>query len=312
LPNKALRPAFLLTLVLPICPGQQEPHLRVDVGLVNVSFSVRDADGAYIEGLTRDDFEVLEDGVPQQIQFFDPRGDSALTVGLIEDFSDSQDHFNRQHRRDTLEFLHDVLRPADQAFVTCFGDHVRLVAHLTNAPEAIGRDLRDYDRHPRNFPILGDDEERHGGTALFDAIFFSARILLKPAAGRKALLVFSDGEDNSSNGSLSSAIEAAQGADSLVYAIRYTEMKHRVPSPANLKGIAAMKRLADETGGRDFDAAGMEMKDVFLQIGRELRSQYELAYQPAHATRDGGFRTIEIRPRNPRFRVRARVGYFAR
>jgi VWFA-related protein len=135
---------------------------------------------------------------------------------------------------------------------------------------------------------------------------------MKPAAGRKALLVFSDGEDNSSNRSLSTAIEAAQSTDSLVYAIRYTGMEHHVLSTANLKGIAAMKRLADETGGRVFDAASMEMKDVFLQIGRELRSQYELAYKPAHAARDGSFRTIQIRPRNPRFRVRARAGYFAR
>jgi Ca-activated chloride channel family protein len=293
-------------------PAQEEPRLRVDVGLVNVSFSVRNADGAYIDGLTRSDFEVLEDGVPQKIQFFDTSGQSPLTVGLIEDFSDSQDHFNRQHRRDTQEFLHEVLLPADRAFLTCFGDHVRLVADPTNSPEAIDRFRRAYDRHPLDFPVLGDDEERHGGTALFDAVFFSARNKMRLASGRKALLIFSDGEDNSSVRSLSTAIEAAQGADALAYAIRYTEVKHHVPSPQNLKGMASMKRLAEETGGRDFDATALEMKDVFLQIGRELRSLYELAYTPTNPARDGQFRKITIRARDPSFRVRARTGYSAR
>jgi Ca-activated chloride channel family protein len=292
--------------------GQEEPHLRVNVGLVNVTFSVRNADGAFIDGLTRNDFEVLEDGVPQSIKFFGTRNDVPLTIGLMEDASGSQDHFNHRHRRDTHAFLAQTMRPGDQVFLTCFGDRVRLVADLTDSPQTIDRSLPEFDHHPRKFPILGDDEERHGGTALFDAIFFSARGKMKPASGRKAMLVFSDGEDNSSERSLETAIEAAQGADSLVYTIRYTEVKHHVLSPLNLRGLGAMKRLADETGGRGFDAAALNTRDVFGEIGRELRSLYELAYTSTKPARDGAFRSIEVRCREKRYRVRARTGYYAR
>jgi Ca-activated chloride channel family protein len=303
----ALSPSLALYL-----KAQQEPHLRVDVGLVNASVSVRDAGGSYITGLTRDDFEVFEDGVPQNIQFFEAGADSPLTIGLLEDASDSQDRFNHRHRRDTDAFLREVLRPDDRAFLIGFGDYVRLVAELTSSPQAIERFLQQYDHHPRNFPVLGEDEERHGGTALFDAVFFSARRKMKLVDGRKALLVFSDGEDNSSVRSLTTAIEAAQGADALVYAIRYTEVRHHELSPVNLKGMAAMKRLAEETGGRDFDAGAVEMREVFTQIGAELRSLYEIAYTSNNPVPDGAFRKIEIRARNSRYKVRARAGYTAR
>ena len=242
-----------LLLAAPANP-QEEPHLRVEVGLVNVTFSVRHADGAYVQGLTRDDFEIFEDGIPQTVQFFGTRYDLPLSVGLVEDFSPSQDRFNRSHRRDTQAFLTQVLGPKDKAFLVCFGDHVRLVSDFTNDISAINEAMETYDRHPKRFAILGPLADRSGGTALFDAIFFSARLKMKPVSGRKAMLVFSDGEDNSSELSLGTAIEAAQGADALVYGIRYTEIKHHKLSTDNAKGIAAMKRLSAETGGMDFDA----------------------------------------------------------
>ncbi len=300
--------ALLLTMR---AAPQEEPHLRVDVGLVNVTFSVRHPDGTFVPGLTKDDFEVLEDGVPQTIRFFGTRYDLPLSVGLVEDFSPSQDRFNRNHRRDTQAFLKQVLGEKDNAFLVCFGDNIRLVSDLTNDMPAIDQAMLDYDRHPKRFPTLGPPTDRFGGTALFDAIFFSARLKMKPLSGRKALLVFSDGEDNSSDLSLSTAIEAAQGADALVYGIRYTEVKHHKLSKENVKGMTAMKRLSTETGGVDFDANETEMSAVFNQIGQELRSLYELAYTSTDPARDGRFRKIEIRARQGGLKVRARAGYFS-
>ena len=303
-----LSPALLAAA---LAVAQDEPHLRVDVGLVNVTFSVRHPDGTFAQGLTKDDFEILEDGVPQTIQFFGTRYDLPLSVGLVEDFSPSQDRFNRSHRRDTQAFLKQVLGEKDKAFLVCFGDRVRLVSDLTNDVPGIDDAMQAYDKHPKRFPILGPATDRFGGTALFDAVFFSARLKMKPVSGRKTMLVFSDGEDNSSELSLSTAIEAAQGADALVYGIRYTEVKHHKLSEENVKGMAAMKRLSAETGGVDFDANETNMTTVFDQIGQELRSLYELAYTSTDSARDGRFRRIEIRAKQEGLKVRSRSGYYS-
>jgi len=289
----------------------REPDLRVDVGLVNAAFSVRNADGAFVRNLTREDFEVLEDGVPQPIRFFGATADLPLTVGLVEDFSPSQDRFNRRHREDTAAFLRGVLRRSDQAFLVCFGDYVRLVADLSGDADEMERLMREYDHHPGRFPILGFPEKRFGGTALFDAVYFASYSKMRHLSGRKALLVFSDGEDNASLRTLSTAVETAQSADALIYGVRYTAIKKEL-TPRNLRGIAVMKRLALETGGVDFDAGEVEMPEVFTRIGEELRSLYELGYTPPNAARDGRFHKIEIRAKRPGLTVRSRTGYFAR
>lgn len=290
----------------------KEIRLRVDVGLVNAAFSVRDGNGTFVSGLTKDDLEVFEDGVRQRIEFFGKNSDLPLTLGLIEDFSGSQDKFVKKHRKDTQAFLRTVLRPSDKVFLVCFGNHVRLASDLTDSPSRIDRAIAAFDHDPRKFPFLGEDEKREGGTALFDAVFFASRNKMRSQMGRKAFIVMSDGEDNSSQRSLATAIEAAQGADALVYAIRYTELSHGRVTPINRQGIEAMRKLAEETGGRDFDASKTDVREAFNQIGEELRSLYELAYTSSNQTRDGSFRRIEIRARQKEFKVRARMGYFAR
>jgi Ca-activated chloride channel family protein len=304
-------PVIVLTLI-PFAWAQDEPPLRVDVGLVNVAFSARGPDGKFIQNLTREEVEVFEDGVPQEIKFFGTRSDLPLTVGLLEDFSASQDKFNRKHSSDTEKFLKQVIHPGDGAFLVCFGNHVRLVSDLTSSAEAIQKAMHEFDRHPSRFPLLGPPEKRFGGTALFDAVFFAARNRMKALTGRKAMLVFSDGEDNASERGLGTAIEAAEGADALVYSVRYTEVKHKKLSKENIAGMADMKRLAAETGGREFDAGNIEMSEVFDEIGQELRSLCELAYTPANREHDGRFRHIEVRARRPGVTIRARLGYFPR
>ena len=110
--------------------GQQPIHVAVN--LVNVAFSARDARGALVENLTKDDVEVLEDAVPQKISFFAKSTDVPLTLGLIVDASGSQDHFSKQHEQDLEVFLKEVLGPKDRAFLVTFGNHIRLVSDFSH------------------------------------------------------------------------------------------------------------------------------------------------------------------------------------
>ena len=131
-------------------------------------------------------------------------------------------------------------------------------------------------------------------------------------SGRKALIVFSDGEDNSSAHHMLDAIESAQRENVVIFPIRYTDIrKDGRLTGRNKYGIRVMARLAKETGGADFDAEKADLKQAFGEIGEELRSSYELAYHSTHVADDGTFHKLVIRPKRPGLTVRAKTGYFA-
>jgi len=289
----------------------QEP-IRVDVRLVNVAFSARDSRGGLVENLTKDEVEVLEDAVPQHISFFAHSVDVPLTLGLIVDFSGSQDQFTKQHERDLQVFLKDVLGPKDRAFLVGFGNHVRLVSDFSQSGPQIMQQLDAYRHDNGHFPELGPKESRDLGTAFYDSIFYSVKEKLANETGRRALLVFSDGEDNSSSHDMMTAIEAAQSANVLIFTIRYTEKKHGALTARNKYGIRVMDRVAKETGGQHIDAETTDSQTYFRQIAEELRSSYELAYYPSNPIRDETFRKITIRPKQAGIVVRSRTGYFSR
>jgi len=130
--------------------------------------------------------------------------------------------------------------------------------------------------------------------------------------GRRALIVFSDGEDNSSAHHMMDAIETAQSGDARVFAMRYTERRHGQLTARNKYGTSVMARIARETGGADFDARQGDIRTWFRQIGEDLRSSYELAYVSTNPVRDGSFRKIVIRTKRAVCSVRSKTGYFAR
>src|SRR5580765_3494765 len=144
LKNWVLILASLFCLFVGSCLGQ-EP-IRVNVRLVNVAFSARDSRGALVENLTKDEVEVFEDAVPQKISFFAHSVDVPLTLGLILDFSGSQDQFFKQHERDLQVFLKDVLGPTDRVFLVCFGNHIRLVSDFSQSAAQMMQQLDTY-RH---------------------------------------------------------------------------------------------------------------------------------------------------------------------
>ena len=302
----------LATLLLLATLGVGQEPMRVHVRLVNVAFSAYDSRGAPIENLTKDDIEVFEDAVPQQISFFAHSVDVPLTLGLIVDFSGSQDQFSKQHERDLQVFLNDVLGPKDRVFLVCFGNHIRLVSDFSQSGTQIMQQLDAYRHDSRHFPELGPKESRDLGTAFYDSIFYSVTEKLANESGRRALLLFSDGEDNSSSHDMMTTIEAAQSANVLIFTIRYTEKKRGQLTARNKYGIRVMDRVARETGGQHIDAETTDPKTYFRQIAAELRSSYELAYYPSNPMKDDTFRKIAIRAKLPGVTVRSRTGYFAR
>jgi len=307
-----IRALTVIALLWPLIGPAQEP-IHVDVRLVNVAFSARGPNGVLVDNLTRDDVEVLEDAVPQKVSFFARSADVPLTLGLIIDFSGSQEHFQKQHHRDLEAFLKEVLGARDRAFLVAFGNRIRLVSDFSQSPEELVGKWKRFEDGDRKFPELGPNEDRELGTAFYDAIYYAVTEKLAGAQnGRKALLLFSDGEDNSSAHHLLDAIESAQNENVLVYAIRYTEKKHGKLTARNKYGMRVMDRIARETGGAHFDAEKTDTRSYFRQIGEELRSSYELAYYPTNPTKDDTFRKIVVRPRQPGLSVRAKTGYFSR
>lgn len=290
--------------------AQNTIHSNVD--LVSVSFTVRNSTGALVDNLTKNDFDVFEDAVPQKIAFFARSVDVPLTLGLIADASGSQEHFIKKHDRDLRVFLDEVLGPRDRAFLLCFGNHLRLVSDFTQSGAAMLDSLQKYDHGDGRFPELGPKEDRDLGTAFYDAIYYSVTEKLAADAGRHALLIFSDGEDNSSSHDMMTTIETAQQENVQVFTIRYTQREHGRLTARNKYGIRVMDRIAKETGAESIDAAATDPHDYFRQIAQELRSSYELAYYPTNPVKDNTFRKIVIRPKQDGLTVRAKTGYFAR
>jgi len=140
-----------------------QESIRVDVNLVNVAFSVRDASGKLVDDLTKDDFEVMEDAAPQKIAFFAKSADVPLTLGLIVDASGSQEHFAKKHEQDLEVFLKDVLGLRDRAFLVGFGNHIRLVSDFSRSGQEMMGAWKIYDKDTRRFPELGPKEDRDLG-----------------------------------------------------------------------------------------------------------------------------------------------------
>jgi Ca-activated chloride channel family protein len=295
----------------------QDPDFRSETHLINFTFIVRKADGTLVKTLTRDDFQVAEDGVPQKIAFFGKEADLPLSLGLIVDVSDSQSKFFKRHDKDIEKFLKTVLGPQDQAFTLCFGNHLRLTNDVTASIPEIMDGLRRFDHGDRNFPELAPEDKREdqsgGGTALYDAVYYSSQQKLAPAQSRRrALILFTDGEENASAHDLLEAIGAAQDSDTLIYAIRYTESERGRLTPHARQGIAVLHHLSAETGGTDFDALHTDMPAAFAQISEELRSLYSIAYHSTNHKRDGAFHKVAISTEDSSYSVRARSGYYAR
>ena len=299
--------------------AQLQPEFRVDVNLVRVPCVVTDSSGAPVPGLRREDFVVLEGGVPQEVKYLWQEADLPLTVGLIADVSVSEYPFIEQHRQTVLQFLSRILSPDDRVFLVSVGTQQRLVTDLTNSVERLHAGAETLGKQEAE--VLGDPclGWRHRflyspiflpcGTALWNGVFFSARLKLRPATGRKALVLLTDGWDTGSNHGLVDAIEACQGADAMVYSIRFADPAWSAGTLARAK--RDLERIVRETGGLAFEGEPEKVPGIFTSIETALRSEYVLGYTLSTARRGQGYHEITVKVKRRGLTVRARKGHYA-
>jgi Ca-activated chloride channel family protein len=271
-------------------------HKRVDE--VNVLFIATDKHGKFVRDLNQTDFAILDDHKPpQSILNFRRETDLPLHLGLLIDVSGSVHSRFDFEQNAAISFLqHSVRAGFDKAFIVGFNTQSQMTQDFTDNVELLSAGVHK----------LQDG----GGTALYDAIYRASKDkFLKDRSDhpvRKAIVVVSDGEDNQSEYTRAQAIEMAQRAEVIIYAISTDD------SGLILRGDKVLEQLAEATGGRAFFP--FKMKDItrsFAAIEDELRSQYVVSYKPADFDADGRYRSIEISALKKDLQVRARKGYFA-
>jgi len=290
---------------------QDVETLKVNVNLVNVYFSVRDKNG-FITNLKKDDCQIFEDKVPQTIKNFTQEKKLPLTIGILLDTSGSQQNLLPLEQQSGAEFLKDVLTPKDEAFLISFDINVDLLADYTNDPRELKRamDKAVINTGAGTGSVTGNGSPR--GTLLYDAVYLAAHDKLRQEAGRKVLVLLTDGGDQGSQETLKSAIEAAQKSNAIVYVIMIADRGFYGGFGGIYTGAGDMDRLAKETGGRVINVGnnGQKLKDAFDQIQDELRTQYLASYTPTNLKIDGTFRTLNITCGKGE-KVQARKGYYA-
>ncbi len=280
-------------------PEQASPEttFKVDVHLVNVFTTVTDERGTPIGGLTKDQFEVFEDGVPQKISVFSRESQLPLSIVLAVDTSSSTRREIRLELDAARDFTHAILRKQDSLALYQFDQAVTEVVSFTS-------DLNRIDRGIHNITV-------GGATALYDAIYLGADALLA-RQGRKVLVLITDGGDTVSSTSYAEALRAAQQSEALVYSIIVVPVESS--AGRNTGGEHALIQLAADTGGKYYYTANLpEIRKAFTQISDELRTQYLLAYYSNRRLAASDYREIEVKahlPSDNKLIVRHRRGYY--
>jgi Ca-activated chloride channel homolog len=284
-------------------PAADDPQhplitLRSRVNEVNVLFIATDKHGKFVRDLNQADFSILDDHKPPQaIVNFRRETDLPLHVGMLMDVSGSvNSRFEFEQTAATSFLQHTIRAGFDQAFLEGFNSQSQMAQDFTDNVQLLAASVH----------TLRDG----GGTALYDAVYKACKEkFLKDRPDhpvRKAIVIVSDGEDNQSEFSRAQAIEMAQRAEVIIYAISTDD------SGLVMRGDKVLQQLAEATGGRAFFP--FKMKDIthsFAAIEDELRSQYVVSYKPADFDADGRYRSIEISALKKDLQVRARKGYFA-
>ena len=275
-----------------------ETSIKVDVTRVNVLFTVTDKKGRFITDLGKNDFLVTENKKPQVIQEFAAETDLPLRIAILIDTSNSiRDRFKFEQEA-AVEFINSVIRPKeDKAMVVSFDTSAELVSDLIDEPEKLAKAIRNL--------------RPGGGTSLYDAIYFACRDRLLQDQPRhkfrRAVIIVSDGDDNQSRVTRDQALEMAQKADAVLYAISTNISK------IEGDGDKVLKYLTTETGGQAFFPFKVQdLAQDFENIANELRRQYNIFYRPEPLKADGLFHTINLKVNGRKdLIVRARKGYYA-
>jgi VWFA-related protein len=287
---------------------QEQDTLKVEVALVNVQVSVVDKRGRFVPDLKKEDFLIEEDGRKQEIRNFSRENELPLTLALLIDTSPSVRPVFEEEKHTAESFLQSILRPKDLALVMGFDREVELVQDYTDSPRQLIRAI--------------DSLEIGGGTSVYDAIYLACKEKLAEEAGRKAIIMMSDGEDTTSKLRLQEALVAAHRSDAVFYGIfnaansSFSIGPYGRRPPGGVFGgggdIGTLRKFSEETGGTTFSISRENsFEKIFNQIAEELRSQYSLGYVSTNTAKDGKYRQIKVVARGSGYMVKARKGYYA-
>jgi len=278
----------------------QEPNstIAVNVKLVNVFVTVTDEHGAPVAGLTKDNFELEEDGKPQTIAVFDKESALPLSIVMDVDTSLSTRKDLSLELNSARRFAHAILRPVDAMSVCEFSEVVSELVRFTS-------DLKQIDR-AIDRPRLG------AATALYDAVYLGAQSL-ESREGRKVMVVITDGGDTVSRVDYKEALRAAQEAEAIVYSIIVVPIE--ASAGRDIGGEHALIQLSEDTGGKYFYATTVpQLDDAFHKISDELRTQYLLAYYPSQRLSESDFRRIQVKLKgvssDSTYSAHNRTGYY--
>lgn len=289
----------------------QTPVFRKNVNVVNLFFTVKGKHGALVSGLTRDDFQVSEDGKPQTIKYFSAESNQPLTLGILVDSSGSMQNMLPEEKIVGGDFLRQVITDKDLAFVISFDISVDLLQDLTSDVHLLRQGLErariNVGGGSSGIPGIGQGPipvSHPKGTLLYDGVYLAADEVLGKQVGRKAMVVLTDGVDQGSRLRLRDAIEAAQKADAICYVLLISDPHWGGDSHD-------MSQMTEQTGGRLITVNNPDkLSKAFKEISDELRSQYSIGYTPTNDKHDGSFRKVEVKSKQG-YKIQARKGYYA-
>lgn len=283
--------------------GEQEGFkIRAEVNMVNVPVTVRRPEGGFVKGLTQDAFQILEDGVSQEITFFAQEG-LPTRIAIVLDASGSVVREWGTIRYATKRFI-EHLKPEDQFALVSFNTEVRLKMDWGKKTDRIDSVLTSI--YPKD------------NTKLFDAIWATCRDLFKGITDKKAIIIMSDGMDNESYVSFDSALQEAIRSEAAIYvvskteAVRQTYEGYNIPQEVFVQADLILRKLAYETGGRVLYPTNFgQLDNIYAQVDEELRNQYTLGYVSSNTIKDGSYRRIDVGVKARDIVISARPGYYA-
>jgi len=339
------------------------PALHTPAPEVQLPVTVRDKHGALVTTLAKDDLTLTEDGRAQTIKSFAVQSELPFAVGLVVETSTGMMTAMEPERKAADKFIDQMLagkgdaKSTNQLFLLHYDREVELLRDFTGDAAKLHSEIEDMSttarsRDDRNGPeVTGDDRQRsrpgRGNAQLYDAIFLAADELMKPKAGRKVLVIFSDGVDRGSKETMNEALDAVDHAGLSIYTIYLKGEQERsgnsFPSGNQRGGIGGtypggggypggqrkpsgggrsdeptvdgkkiMQQIAERTGGRFYEAKKREnLEEIYADIATELHGQYLLTYTPDMVDKEGGYHKVAIKAKKDELQVLTRAGYYA-
>ncbi len=281
-------------------PIEEEGEVRVQVDLVTLTLTVTDNYGRYVSGLSKDAFTIFDENQEQEITFFSD-SDAPVSIGILFDISGSMSGEKIAKARNALERFINTSHPSDEYFLIAFNSRAQLLLDRTRDGEAVLQKLTLVE--PKN------------NTALYDACYLGVERVTRGTHKKKAILIISDGQDNSSRYNFKEVRRLMKESDVVIYSVGIMDGRDS-GSMEGMQGQAFLDELSSVTGGKSFyPQTNVELDEIFERIALELRHQYTIGYTPKNFQPDGKWHKVKVKvkpPRGlPRLTVRSREGYYA-